>query len=195
MNTMATIKDNPTLGQEHIAHCRMFADRLEMVRAFAEPGTVGAEVGVWDGDFSALLLKFIAPKRLHLLDIAIREKLLERFADELIGPTIMLHNGDSSTILSAFPDDHFDWIYIDGDHSYNGVKRDADVAVRKIKEDGFLFFNDYTMGDHNCQGGFFPYGVISVVNDLCLHDGFEMLGFGFHSQMYCDVTIRRRNSR
>lgn len=186
------IKDNPMLGQEHLANCRVFVDRLEMVRAFARLGTVGAEVGIWDGDFSALLMKFIEPKRLYLLDIAIRQRVLDRFEGQLNGPVISLHEGDSPAILSAFPDHRFDWIYIDGDHSYDGVKRDADVAIKKIKHDGILFFNDYKIGDHNHPDGFYPYGIIPVVNNLCLHQGFEMIGFGFHSQMYCDVAIRRR---
>jgi predicted O-methyltransferase YrrM len=180
------------LRQEHIAHCRMFATRLEMARAFAEPGTIGAEVGVWDGDFSTLLLQLVAPKELHLIDIEIREQLKMRFADRLSGPVITVREGDSSKVLSTYPDGFFDWIYIDADPSYDGVKRDADVSIKKMNHDGVLFFNNYTIGDHNYPDGFFPYGVIEVVNNLCLYDGFEMIGFGFHPQMYCDVAIRRR---
>jgi hypothetical protein len=188
-----TIKNNPMLSQEHIAHCRMFPSRLEMVIAFAERETVGAEVGVWDGDFSTLLMKFIAPKELHLIDSQVREQMKIRLSSGcLSGPEITVKQGDSSKVLSTYPDEFFDWIYIDGDHSYDGVKRDADVSIKKIKRDGLLFFNDYKMGDHNHPDGFYPYGVIEVVNNLCLYNGFEMVGFGFHPQMYCDVTIRRR---
>lgn len=34
-------------------------------------------------------------------------------------------------------------IYIDADHSYEGVKKDISVACRKVKHDGILIFNDY----------------------------------------------------
>jgi len=112
-----------------------------------------------------------------------------RFADA--APAPVLHEGDSVEVLARFPDEHFDWIYIDGDHSLDGVTRDAGIAVRKIKRDGLLLFNDYTMGDHNVPEGFYPYGTIPVVNDLCLNHGFEMIGFAFHCQMYCDAAIRR----
>ena len=189
---MRNIKANPMLDEQSIASSRMFVDRAAMVLALAAPGSIGAEVGIWDGDFSAILLKILEPARLHLIDIAIRERVTTRFSDKLSGPVLTLHQGDSVEVLRQFPDEHFDWIYIDGDHSYNGVSRDADVAVRKIKPPGLLFFNDYTMGDHNVPEGFFPYGVIPVVNDLCLHRGFEMIGFAFHHEMYCDVAIRRR---
>ena len=116
-----------------------------------------------------------------------------RFGRHLNGPVLTLHKGDSAEVLSIFPDHYFDWIYIDADHSLASVKRDTAVAVRKIKPDGLLFYNDYTMGDHHYPDGFYPYGVIYVVNDLCLHHGFEMIGFSFHCEMYCDVALRRRH--
>ena len=187
------IKPNPMLDEQSITNCRMFVDRAAMVRALVPLGGIGAEVGVWDGDFSAILLQILAPVRLYLIDIAIRERVMTRFADKLGGPILTAHQGDGVEVLRQFPDEHFDWIYVDGDHSYSGVRRDAEIAVRKIKPAGVLFFNDYTMGDHNVPEGFYSYGVIPVVNDLCLHNGFEMIGFAFQPEMYCDVAIRRRN--
>jgi len=62
---------------------------------------------------------------------------------------------------------------------------------KKLKKDGILMFNDYKMGDHNHKEGFYPYGVIHVVNDLCLNKDFQMFGFAFHHQMYCDVLLAR----
>jgi hypothetical protein len=168
-----------------------------MVIAFAAHETTGAGVGVWDGDFSALLMEFIAPKELHLIDIQFREQLKIRLLSghllgHLSGPVITVREGESSKVLSTYPDEFFDWIYLDGDHSYDGVKSNAAVSIKKIKRDGALFFNNYKMGDHNHPDGFYPYGIIEVVNNLCLYDGFEMVGFGLHPQMYCDVAIRRR---
>ena len=186
------IKANPMLDEKSIASCRMFVDRTAMVLALAARGGIGAEVGIWDGDFSAILLQILAPTQLHLIDIAVRERVTTRFRDKLDEAILTVHQGDSVEVLRQFPDEHFNWIYVDGDHSYYGVSRDAEVAIRKIKPAGVLFFNDYTMGDHNVPERFFPYGVIPVVNDLCLNSGFEMIGFAFHSEMYCDVAIRRR---
>jgi hypothetical protein len=186
------ISGNPMLDEKSVANCRIFVDRVAMVRSLATFEGVGAEVGIWDGDFSAILLERLAPVRLHLIDISIRERVEERFSNKLGGPILALHQGDSAKVLGQFSDEYFDWIYIDGDHSYNGVSRDAEMAVRKIKPAGVLFFNDYTMGDHNVPEGFYPYGIIPVVNNLCLQGGFEMIGFAFHHEMYCDVALRRR---
>jgi hypothetical protein len=188
---MPQFEDNPMLRQEHIANCRVFTDRLAMMKALAPRRGIGAEVGVWKGKFSDLLLKHIEPISLHLIDLEIRDEVKQRLSVELGGPILKVHQGDSSTVLSAFPDEYFDWIYIDGDHSLSGVSRDAEVSIRKLKGDGILFFNDYKMGDHNFPNGFYPYGVIPVVNNLCLNNGFEMIGFALHVQMYCDVAIKR----
>ena len=56
---------------------------------------------------------------------------------------IEIHESDSVTALHAFPDKYFDWIFIDGDHSYGGVRRDTDIAKVKIKPGGLLVFDDY----------------------------------------------------
>jgi hypothetical protein len=184
-------KNNPMLRREHIANCRIFTDRLAMMKALAPRHGIGAELGIWNGDFSALLLTQIEPVSLHLVDSKIRDEVKRRFSVALDGPFLKVHEGDSATVLLTFPDEYFDWIYIDGDHSYDGVSRDAEVSIKKLKRDGILFFNDYTMGDHNVPNGFYPYGVIPVVNNLCLNTGFEMVGFALHVQMYCDVAIKR----
>jgi Methyltransferase domain len=191
MSIKYTIRDNPMLLPRHIKNARLFSNRLEMLHTFAKNGSIGCEVGVWAGDFSELILRSIRPRKLHLIDIEIQDGVRSRFNQAGISSVLDIREGDSSTMLKQFPNGYFDWIYIDGDHSYEGVKCDADVAVDKIKADGFLFFNDYKMGDHNYPNIFYPYGVIRVVNNLCLNNNFEMLVFTFQAQMYCDVVIRR----
>jgi hypothetical protein len=99
-----------------------------------------------------------------------------------------IKKGDSSTLLGEYADRTFDLIYIDGAHDYAGVKRDADVAGKKIKENGYLLFNDYIHFDHITKQ---EYGVIPVVNDLCVNGGWIVVGFAFQSQMFCDICLRR----
>ena len=76
---------------------------------------------------------------------------------------VRLHLGDSSTLLAVFSDGHFAWIYIDGDHSELGVKRDADCAARKIGTDGLLVFNDYMLWSPMEMT---DYGVLPVTNRM-----------------------------
>ena len=51
-------------------------------------------------------------------------------------PRVELHKGMSHEVLEAFPNAFFDWIYIDADHSYTAVSRDAMAAAAKVKPGG-----------------------------------------------------------
>ena len=126
--------------------------------------------------------------RLHLIDIAFRAPLDREFAEQIRNGTVFLHNGDSVAMLERFPDDHFDWMFIDGDHSHEGVARDAMVAAKKVKPGGFLVFDDYIFYDHQLGE---PYGVIHVVNGLCVERGWTMRYFALQVQMFCKAVLRR----
>jgi len=94
-------------------------------------------------------------------------------------------------LLAQFPNGFFDWIYVDADHRYEAVARDATVAARKLKPGGTLVFNDYTMWSP-IEG--IPYGVPQVVHELCLADGWEFVYLALDPQGYFDVAIRRIES-
>ncbi len=46
---------------------------------------------------------------------------------------VKIHRGYSTDILEQFPDEYFDWIYIDGNHLYEYVKNDL-YHVRIISD-------------------------------------------------------------
>lgn len=46
-------------------------------------------------------------------------------------------------ILDSVSNNKYDYILIDGDHSYEGVKRDFDLYIDKIKKNGLVLFDDY----------------------------------------------------
>lgn len=175
-------KPAPSLRLDAFNDCRVFANRHEMIKALAR-GKCGAEVGVQYGDFSAFLLSSFELTELHLFD---------RFED-IIRDDVKnalnthLHIGDSSSLLSQCADQYFDWIYIDGDHSYNGARKDALAAMAKVKPGGVLFFNDYTSWS---PGEAIPYGVMPVVNEL-VNQGLDMIGVALTANGYFDVALRR----
>jgi predicted O-methyltransferase YrrM len=165
----------------------MYASRYEYIASLPQGG-ICAEVGVQHGRFSAHILATAQPVKLHLIDRSFRKFLHNPVAHH---PNIALHEGDSAETLASFPDAHFDWVYIDAGHEYKDVRRDATEAAKKVKPGGQIIFNDYIIWSHH-EG--FAYGVVQTVNEMCVNEGWEMVAFCLHENMYCDVAIRRRGS-
>ena len=57
---------------------------------------------------------------------------------------ISLHQNYSYNIHDKFPNESFDVIYIDGDHSYNSVIRDLKLYMPKLKKGGIICGHDYS---------------------------------------------------
>jgi hypothetical protein len=176
------------LENRHLKNCQIVTSRKIIIQKMPHAGRI-AEVGVLSGDFSQVLLDECSPIELHLIDLDLySNEIQKRFANQIRNGTVTLHEGDSSCILKKFPDQYFDFIYIDADHSYKGVKKDINVAKQKIIDDGFLIFNDYTFWSPvEC----FHYGVMHAVNELCLEEKWEAVFFALDPYMYCDIAIRR----
>jgi SAM-dependent methyltransferase len=176
----------PQLPQDRLDGCTLLFHRQEMMRRLPKGG-ICAEVGTQERHFAEFILSTVQPERLHLFDID-DGPLRARETDLLQRPQVQLHLGDSSTLLASFPDDHFDWIYIDGDHSYEGASRDIRVARTKVKPGGLLIFNDFTLwSPTEC----IDYGVPHAVCELSLQHDFKFVYFALHPHLYNDVALRR----
>ena len=68
------------------------------------------------------------------------------------------------------------------------MARDTEVSIRKLKENGVLVFNDYIICDHVAG---VAYGVVPVVNDLCVNHGWKVLFFALQRQLFCDIGLYR----
>jgi hypothetical protein len=142
------------------------------------------EIGVFKGDFSKLILQKMDPEELHLIDIfegqmcsgdkdgnnivwtsleSEYENLKKTYSDNKV---VTLHKGYSQDILETFPNEYFDYIYIDGDHSYEGVKKDLIISFKKIKKDGLICGHDYSKA-------MFP-GVVRAIDEFCNQENYEM---------------------
>lgn len=137
--------------------------------AVLPPRSVGAEIGVHRGDLSARLLRRLELRRLHLIDpwkyadspphpkmwhggrtggsqrnMERRYRgVLRRFERQIADGTVVVHRGMSWDIADEIPDGSLDWAYIDGDHSYEAVKRDIAAYVPKLRPGGVLAGDDY----------------------------------------------------
>lgn len=126
---------------------------------------VCAEIGVLHGEFSNLILEVARPKELHLIDPyefqpefpgrvfggrgGKEQADLDRWHQEVVSrfsgwQNVHMHRMFSQAIEHKFPDRHFDWIYIDGNHSYEFVKRDLEICYRKTKDFGWIAGDDYS---------------------------------------------------
>lgn len=185
------LPDYPALAVEHLANCRV-VPRREDILGHMPKGAICAEIGVLAGDFSRAMLDICKPAELHLVDDDLRTyDVGRRFHAEIASGTVRLHEADSAETLATFQDGQFDFIYIDADHSYEGVSRDIAAAHRKVRQDGLLVFNDYTFwSSAECL----PYGVMQAVNEFCIAEGWEFVMLSLNWYGYFDVAIRRRGT-
>ena len=177
----------PALDYEHLQGCEILPDRFEILKRLPRHGRV-AEVGVDRGDFSVRILETAMPSELKLIDIDTGRISAENRPIIEASGVAQIMQGDSSTTIAELEDESFDWIYIDGDHRYDGVKKDIEAAAGKVKENGLLVFNDYTVWSPTSM---FHCGVARAVNEFCRSDGWRMVYLCFQSMFYNDVAITR----
>ncbi len=132
------------LEERHIKNCKVVESR-EKVLTLLPTGSKCAELGIWKGDFSAMILDVIKPVELHLIDIeqSSIEIVRKRFHSEIDNKKVFTYLGDSASVLASMPDRYFDWVYVDADHSYPAVHNDLKITHQKIKSDGLIALNDY----------------------------------------------------
>ena len=144
---------------------------------------IGAEIGVWKGEFSSQLLQGANPQRLYLIDPwqtqndsihrkawygvdrgenmeEIYQGVMKQFASERAEGTVVVRRGASQDVLREFPDGHFDFIYIDGDHEYSAVRQDCFLAFEKVRVGGLICGDDYAIR------GWWKDGVVRAFHEL-----------------------------
>lgn len=148
------------------------ANKRERLLEQMPTGGTCAEIGVWEGDFSARILEVNKPRSLHLVDPwkhesdevyksacyggkkatdqeqmdAVYNRVAKRFAPQIQAGTVVIHRSPSAEAVSAFADGYFDWIYIDGNHLYEFVKLDLELWYPKVKSGGYITGDDYVEG-------------------------------------------------
>jgi len=147
--------------------------------------SVCAEIGVNRGNFSKLILKIVKPKKLYLIDpwthfSGVKQneaksdenynKTLKRVKNEIESGQVILKKGSSLDVLTEFEDNFFDWIYVDGDHRYEFVKKDLELSYSKVKKNGFITGDDY-----NNQWGPMKKQVAKAVDEFINKDIVEVV--------------------
>lgn len=140
--------------------------------------SVGAEIGVWKGDFSQLIEEVVSPRKLYLIDPWLipgdNRDVLSRSKDGLSlnihgkpvshqkdldeiyqyvmsrfqqSPSIQVIRSTSQDAVGHVSKASLDWVYIDGSHYYDDVKRDLELWTPKIRCGGILCGDDYYWRD------------------------------------------------
>lgn len=146
-----------------------------------------AEIGVFECDFSKKLYNMFSPKELHLFDtfrnfeqvssgdvdgnnfrITTGEHIYKNALDQFQNKNnVFIHEGYSNVTLNQMKDKYFDMIYIDGDHSEEGVYSDLIISHQKIKKNGWIVGHDLALNKAKCQNNWDFTGVRNAVTRFC----------------------------
>jgi hypothetical protein len=158
-----------------------------------------AEIGTWRGDFAQAILRSRRPRILHLIDPwqyrdedeykgamfggrtqegqrdmdAIYQSVLDRFHPRIERGQVDVRRSRSVEAASAFADDALDWVYIDGDHTYEAVKADLEAYYRTVKPGGYLAGDDYGLA------GWWGDGVTRAVDEFAANAQLTIIGTQF----------------
>ena len=120
------------------------------------------QIGVFTGDASVWLMENILTQKDSVLedvdtwagsDEAEHNDMdfsdVEKTYDEKVASykNIIKYKTDSTSYLKSLEVPTFDFIYIDGDHTAEGVLRDAVLSWRLLNPGGIIAFDDYTWID------------------------------------------------
>jgi len=128
------------------------------------PNGIGIEIGVLRGEYSKIILDRWHNGTLYLVDtwrhldeyIDLNGRNDQYHYDCMVETTknIKEHQNrahmirmDSTVAANMFPDEYFDFIFIDADHSYEAVVKDLEVWWPKIKKGGLFCGDDYIPDD------------------------------------------------
>lgn len=160
------------------------APAREWVLRFCPKGGAAAEVGVWKGDFSEKILQR-QPRELHLIDPwihigdvpgrlhaapqqdmdAICEGVRKRFEHER---AVRIHRCLSSEAAPTFADGSLDWVYVDGNHSYEFVIEDLRLWFPKLRPGG------HVCGDDFMENPKLQWGVVRAVEEFVASHGLTL---------------------
>jgi len=174
--------------------------RYELAEVMASRGySLGVEIGVLAGGYSRHLLSSMPALTLYSVDPWRRlggepmERQLILAMNNLreFGDRSVLIVATSMQALRMFADESLDFVYIDGDHTYEGATLDMQW-FRKVRPGGLFCGDDY----HHAATGIskhaagkerfeMPHGVIRAVDEFARNNRLKLLATKRQSKHFC----------
>jgi hypothetical protein len=168
------------------AERQLFSDTiLEMIHKNNLESVLGVEIGVLNGECTSFLLSISEKINLIGIDPIIPDSM----ESSLIGDIEKIKSNTnqyshrftfkqeySFNLSNTFENESIDFIFIDGDHTHEAVKRDYELYLPKIKSKGLIFFHDSRM---NRGGANFHVGSSQFVDELINTNTLTLVGEGF----------------
>lgn len=100
-----------------------------------------------------------------------QEDIKRHFGEFGLDKYIRIYVMKSEEFLEKFPKRKWEYIYIDGDHSYKGVRQDFELCWPRLKSRGFMGFHDiYIKEIGGCS-----YGVRKLWQELKSQSKYGMI--------------------
>jgi len=142
----------------------------------------GIEIGVYEGQFSEVIVRYFGLNRVYLLDgwrkyenyndkadasereISLRYELVKEKMKKY-GDRVHIIKLDSEKAVNIFEDEYFDFIYLDANHSYEAVKNDLESWFPKLSPGGVFGCHDYCNTTASKTGS--DIMVEKALNEFC----------------------------
>lgn len=190
------IKDNYTeLTQKQINNLKIVLNREDFLSTIPLNG-VAAEIGVDTGTFTEKILEITKPSKLHLIDLWGTKRYPEekhqivstKFSNLINENKVEIHRGFSTEMLLNFPENYFDWVYIDSGHGFKVTYQELIILKDKVKPHGIISGHDYCRYKSNGQSRF---GVVEAVNKFCVEYNYEFLYLTNETHRHLSFAIRK----
>lgn len=127
----------------------------EWVYPNMEKNLVGIEIGTAGGDNAKNMFESLSMEKLYIIDPYVPylqdTKKIDYSPDEIKMKSILKDYWDkiifyrdySENVYNKIPDNSIDFIYIDGNHQYEFVKKDLELYYKKLKNFGVIGGHDF----------------------------------------------------